>query len=192
MDDVVANAKPVNARPELHLAFVACFAKAEVFAVAELVDGIHAVADKFCACKTPECRSQATGKVQTMSYTLKSHNQVVLRLPASHRERLERADTRLGTCSGGTVSLGLFGSEEADRMSVFADEICDCKDTKCAEGVQKAMTDWVQKHFKGGKKKGTKAMVERWKAAQRKYADCYTKLLKASMSKPTTPATTTP
>ena len=84
---------------------------------------------------------------------------------------------------------GCPGSKEAKKMNAFADKMCDCKDTKCAQTTHKEMMVWVKEHFKGGKKKGTKKNVEKWKKAQQKLNKCYIEKMKAGAGKPETSST---
>ncbi len=65
------------------------------------------------------------------------------------------------------------GDNEAAKMDGFATAMCACPDKGCAETTLKRMLAWLNKHFKGGQKKGTKRSVERYKAAQKKLNACF-------------------
>ncbi len=90
----------------------------------------------------------------------------------------------LGVVAMAAFATGCPGSKEAKKMGKFADKMCDCKDAKCAQDTHKEMMEWIKKHFKGGKKKGTKKNVEKWKKAQQKLNKCYIEKMKAGMKAP--------
>ncbi len=58
------------------------------------------------------------------------------------------------------------------RMKRFTEEMCTCADASCTKSVDDRMNAWVIDAFKGGRKKGSKKGVERWKKQHEKYRKC--------------------
>lgn len=75
------------------------------------------------------------------------------------------------------------GSPESLKMEALADKMCRCSGPACAHRTHKEMTEWIAAHFKGGKRKGTKENVDRWKAAQKRFIDCFSANLNKSPKK---------
>lgn len=182
---VAVNTRIVAAKPEQverhKLRLVACFRKAAVFAAAALVPRVIAVADSRCACKSPDCAPPIQAKVQALRKVAARYERVFSELPRSVMELFDQATAKLARCSGDKLSIGV--NEEPRMMGQFADRMCACEDTVCAQATHKDMMNWVKQHFKGGKKKGTKRTVDLWKKAQQKLNRCYIDVMKAGLKK---------
>jgi hypothetical protein len=66
------------------------------------------------------------------------------------------------------------GKKEADQMTKYADEMCQCKDIQCAERIFPEIEKWTTANT--GKKVETKA-ADRYNASLDRTQKCYDKLM---------------
>lgn len=98
--------------------------------------------------------------------------------------RLRRCFNKLAPPNKQMADPDQKGSPEAIKMEAMAKQMCACADATCAQGTHVQMMAWVKQHFENGKKrKGTAQNVERWKAAQKRFDDCYISIMNNSATK---------
>ena len=94
----------------------------------------------------------------------------------------------LSICFVAALSLASFGckkkggmAEAKAKMNEFADKMCACKDTKCAQGVSDEMTKWSTEMSKTASKdeKPSEADMKDMEATTKKLTDCMQKAMGA-------------
>ena len=94
----------------------------------------------------------------------------------------------LSICFVAALSLASFGckkkggmAEAKAKMNEFADKMCGCKDTKCAQGVSDEMTKWSTEMSKTASKdeKPSEADMKDMEATTKKLTDCMQKAMGA-------------
>lgn len=94
----------------------------------------------------------------------------------------------LSICFVAALSLASFGckkkggmAEAKAKMNEFADKMCACKDTKCAQGVSDDMTKWSTEMSKTASKdeKPSDADMKDMEATTKKLTDCMQKAMGA-------------
>ncbi len=72
------------------------------------------------------------------------------------------------------AKLGKFeGREVVDQTTLFADQLCACKDMACAQVVTKEMAAWAEAHEDA---QGTKSQAKEIEAQTKRIVDCMTEL----------------
>jgi len=145
---------------------------------ADVIKRMGGFIDKMCACKTAACATSVDDEAKTAMKDVK------LDVIKQIRTDSELLFKRFKDCRDKAKASDPDGNDESVKLVKFADDMCACKDNTCADAVQKKMMAWIKKHFMGGKKKGTKKNVEKWKTAQKRYAACYVEKMKAGLTKP--------
>ncbi len=146
---------------------------------ADVITKVKGFVDQMCACKDKECADKVnTESKQQLKDVPPSVVKTITDEVDRHYKRFKECRDKAGEHRD-TAATG--------NMDKFADDMCACADNACASGVQKRMMTWIKDYFKGGKKKGSKAQVERWKKSQKRFMECYVAKMKTGVTKPLTP-----
>jgi hypothetical protein len=95
-----------------------------------LVPQLEAIADQACACKDHDCATAAGDQMTTLAKTVKPDE-----IPSGDVPKLQAAQARLEGCQ----------AKLDPRVIAYvglADEVCACKDAKCAQGVADKFKAW--------------------------------------------------
>jgi len=152
-------------------------------ALSAIVKRTVALADEFCACKDKECGAKIRAKITELRSMARASvsgggDDDTPKPSEEQIKQASKANDKIDSCAE-KLGVEVEGSSEANRMRKFANDMCRCKDGACATGVHKRFMTWVREYFKGGKRKGTKRAVEKWKKAQKKFSECYIAAMKA-------------
>jgi hypothetical protein len=95
-----------------------------------LVPQLEALADQACACKDHACAIAAGEQMTTLGKTVQPDE-----IPSADLPKLQAAQSRLEACQAKL-------DPRVTAYIALADEVCACKDAKCAQGVADKIEAW--------------------------------------------------
>jgi len=131
-------------------------------------------AKAMCACKTAKCAydvKQAQRKADK-NFSMSD----IKDLSKSDVEKMKEASKKMGKCRKDIMAKDGANHPVVKKLAAIADEVCACKDKKCAKAAnKKAMAKGM---FAAGIRKFTKPI-------NKKRMDCYMKLIMGKSPTPT-------
>jgi len=137
--------------------------------------------DKMCACTDRDC-AVAVGKQVELSEPLARPHRHTPKGPTPPKDVGERIDSDAREMHACQSRLHGSPMEEAiDKMSAFTDEMCQCKDTACAQRVSDEMMQWSQEQARGEDRdlRPTEEDARRMADITKRMTDCMTKAMSA-------------
>lgn len=159
-------------------------------ATGDLGPEIKKAVDEVCKCKDEACAKAISLRMRSLvmkkmaALPSKDKMAFVMKLQKDYKADMDRAKKcaeKFKPAEGKSTGKGL-GPAVMKKLSGFADNLCKCKDIKCAQGVQKQMQTWGMEQAKK-KTKPNDAEKKAMMPIMKKMGQCYKKLMMAGKKK---------